>query len=324
MPARVPITMPLTSAQTDAAMRALDGFAIELPSWGFANTGTRFGKFLQAAAATTTEEKIADAGAGAQVHRLLPDRRRARAVGFPRGHRRDARQCVKAAAASTASRIGAINPNVFQDQIYKHGSLGNPDPDVRQTALSHILDCVEIGSATGSPRPLAVVRRRHQLSRHRLTSAHRKQWFTEGLQDGPRRALRRPADAGRVQAVRAGLLLTPTSPTGAWRYVAVEALPDRGPRCWSTPATTTRRRTSSRSWRGCSTKTCSAASTSTTAATPTTTSRSARIDPYQVFRIFHEICYFAWETGKRAGHRLHGGPEPQPQGQDRGDDPDGR
>ena len=44
---------------------ALDSFRIEVPSWGFANTGTRFGKFLQPAAATTTEEKFSDAG---QVH----------------------------------------------------------------------------------------------------------------------------------------------------------------------------------------------------------------------------------------------------------------
>src|SRR5467141_3593728 len=46
---------------------ALDSFRIELPSWGFANTGTRFGKFIQPAAATTTEEKFSDAG---QVHLL--------------------------------------------------------------------------------------------------------------------------------------------------------------------------------------------------------------------------------------------------------------
>ncbi len=44
--------------------RALDGFRIEVPSWGFANTGTRFGKFVQGGAATTIEEKFSDAGAG--------------------------------------------------------------------------------------------------------------------------------------------------------------------------------------------------------------------------------------------------------------------
>ena len=56
----------ITSEQTEIVFQALNGFQIELPSWGFANTGTRFGKFLQAAAATTLEEKFSDAS---EVHR---------------------------------------------------------------------------------------------------------------------------------------------------------------------------------------------------------------------------------------------------------------
>ena len=55
------------STPFDQAARALDDFQIEIPSWGFANTGTRFGKFLQPAAASTLEEKFSDA---AEVHRL--------------------------------------------------------------------------------------------------------------------------------------------------------------------------------------------------------------------------------------------------------------
>jgi L-rhamnose isomerase/sugar isomerase len=55
------------SATFDLAAQALDSFQIEIPSWGFANTGTRFGKFVQAAAASTIEEKFADA---AEVNRL--------------------------------------------------------------------------------------------------------------------------------------------------------------------------------------------------------------------------------------------------------------
>ena len=56
-----------SSALFDRAVQALDAFQIEIPSWGFANTGTRFGKFVQAAAASTIEEKFADA---AEVNRL--------------------------------------------------------------------------------------------------------------------------------------------------------------------------------------------------------------------------------------------------------------
>src|ERR1700682_343124 len=55
----------MTNQQTERIWNALDSFRIELPSWGFANTGTRFGKFIQPAAATTIEEKFSDA---AQVH----------------------------------------------------------------------------------------------------------------------------------------------------------------------------------------------------------------------------------------------------------------
>src|SRR5215204_3351753 len=57
----------MSAHRADLIFSALDSFRIELPSWGFANTGTRFGKFMQAAAATTLEEKFSDA---AQVHAL--------------------------------------------------------------------------------------------------------------------------------------------------------------------------------------------------------------------------------------------------------------
>src|SRR5262252_4372132 len=59
--------MKSDSALQELAFQALDAFQIEIPSWGFANTGTRFGKFLQPAAASTLDEKFSDAG---QVHKL--------------------------------------------------------------------------------------------------------------------------------------------------------------------------------------------------------------------------------------------------------------
>ena len=111
---------------------ALDTLRIELPSWGFANTGTRFGKFLQAAAATTIEEKLSDAG---QVHALTgacPTVALHVQWDFPDGL---ADAAVVAAAARRAGvRPGAINPNLFQDQDYKFGSFGNPDARVRARA----------------------------------------------------------------------------------------------------------------------------------------------------------------------------------------------
>src|SRR5215470_11461612 len=102
---------------TDRIVHALDTFRIELPSWGFANTGTRFGKFLQPAAATTIEEKLNDAG---QVHKLTgvcPTVALHVLWDFPNGV--DSAADVATLASGAGVQAGAINPNVFQDQIYK-------------------------------------------------------------------------------------------------------------------------------------------------------------------------------------------------------------
>src|SRR2546421_7550349 len=107
----------MNSKLTETISQALDRFTVELPSWGFADTGTRFGKYLQPAAATTIEEKLADAG---QVHALTgasPTVAVHVLWDFPNGAQ-DA-DGVAAAAARHNIRIGAINPNLFQDQEYK-------------------------------------------------------------------------------------------------------------------------------------------------------------------------------------------------------------
>jgi L-rhamnose isomerase/sugar isomerase len=169
-----------TSNQTERIHKALDTFCIELPSWGFANTGTRFGKFIQASAATTTEEKLSDAG---QVHRYTgccPTVATHVLWDFPEGLR-STRQVIGWAEKSGV-RIGAINPNVFQDQIYKHGSLGNPDPEIRQAALRHILDCLEIGKQTGS-RDVSLWFADGSSFPGTASIRQRKEWFEEGLRE---------------------------------------------------------------------------------------------------------------------------------------------
>jgi L-rhamnose isomerase / sugar isomerase len=124
---------------------ALDTFHIELPSWGFANTGTRFGKFLQPAAAITIEDKFSDAG---QVHALTgscPTIALHVQWDLPRGLNQVAE--IEDFARKYGVQAGSINPNIFQDQEYKYGSFGNPDPAIRKRALHHILDCVAIADA---------------------------------------------------------------------------------------------------------------------------------------------------------------------------------
>src|SRR5271170_3984705 len=121
---------------------ALDSFRIELPSWGFANTGTRFGKFLQPAAAATIEEKFSDAG---EVHRLTgvcPTIALHVLWDLPDGMAGASN--IEALAEQFRVRPGSINPNVFQDQLYKYGSVGSPDPVARTSALAHLLESAEI------------------------------------------------------------------------------------------------------------------------------------------------------------------------------------
>lgn len=132
----------------DAAFKVLDTFAIEIPSWGFANTGTRFGKFLQAGAATSLEEKFADA---AEVNRLTgatPTLALHVLWDLPNGLRDI--PAVRDLERRFGVRAGSINPNLFQDQEYKHGSLCNPSAEIREHALAHVLDSIEIGRALGS------------------------------------------------------------------------------------------------------------------------------------------------------------------------------
>src|ERR1041384_564187 len=141
-------TKMITHKQSDTIIKALNAFHIELPSWGFANTGTRFGKFNQPAAATSTSEKFSDAG---QVHRwtgVCPTIALHVLWDLPNGAADTAE--VQALAGKHGLRAGSINPNTFQDQIYKYGSLGNPDPEARRAALDHIFDSIDIAHRLGS------------------------------------------------------------------------------------------------------------------------------------------------------------------------------
>jgi L-rhamnose isomerase/sugar isomerase len=128
--------------------KALDDFVIEIPSWGFANTGTRFGKFVQPGAATTIEEKFADA---AEVNRLTgttPTLALHVLWDLPNGL--DDVSKIQALAKKTGVRAGSINPNLFQDAEYKFGSIANPEAEVREKALAHLLNSVEIAKALES------------------------------------------------------------------------------------------------------------------------------------------------------------------------------
>jgi len=130
----------------DGAKAKLRAQQIETPSWGYADSGTRFGTYPQAGAAITAEEKMADA---AQVHKFTGI---APAVAvhvkwdFPDGF--DPAICDF--ATSQGVRIGAINPTCFNDEEGMMGTIANPDPRIRQKAVDHMLESVELGRQAGS------------------------------------------------------------------------------------------------------------------------------------------------------------------------------
>jgi len=284
--------MSISEKQRELAFQALDSFQIELPSWGFANTGTRFGKFLQASAATTTAEKIADAGAVHQFTGCCPSVAVHVLWDFPNGLA-DV-PAVMQVAARHGVRIGAINPNVFQDQCYKNGSLGNPDPEVRQKALQHILDSIEIQKETGS-RDLSLWFADGISYPGTGSIRARRQWFIEGLKtvhealSGNQRMLveYKPfepafyatdiADWGMsyIYSKHAGPRAKVLVDTGHhYQAQNIEQIV-----AWLLSEKmlggfhfNDRRYADDDLTLGC-------------------------IDPYQVFRIFHEICYYRWETG---------------------------
>ncbi|MFD2091092.1 L-rhamnose isomerase [Blastococcus deserti] len=133
---------------TDLRAAALDALAqqtIELPSWGFGNSGTRFKVFGQPGVARDPYEKLEDA---AQVHKHTGAAPRV-SLHIP-WDRVDDYGKLAAHARDLGVRIGAINSNLFQDDDYRLGSLTHPDEAVRRKAIDHHAECVEVMRQTGS------------------------------------------------------------------------------------------------------------------------------------------------------------------------------
>jgi L-rhamnose isomerase/sugar isomerase len=118
---------------------------IETPSWGYANSGTRFKTFNYPGAARSVPEKLQDAG---YVHRLTGVAPSV-AIHIP-WDKTDDWAGMKEYAQSQGISIGAVNPNLFQDDQYRLGSITNPSGAVREEAIAHMVECCEIMEKTGS------------------------------------------------------------------------------------------------------------------------------------------------------------------------------
>lgn len=125
--------------------QALEAQAIELPSWAFGNSGTRFKVFTTAGTPRNPFEKISDA---AKVHELTKLAPRV-ALHIPWDRVERFADLVKHAEDNGVT-LGTVNSNTFQDDIYRFGSLTHVDPSARRQAIDHHLECIEIMHETGS------------------------------------------------------------------------------------------------------------------------------------------------------------------------------
>jgi L-rhamnose isomerase/sugar isomerase len=132
-------------ANVSQVKAVLDRLKIETPSWAYGNSGTRFKVFAQAGVPRDPFEKIADA---AQVNKYTGSAPSV-ALHIPWDKVEDYAK-LAAHAKEQGVVLGTINSNTFQDDDYKLGSVCNPDPKIRDKAVAHLLDCIEIMNITGS------------------------------------------------------------------------------------------------------------------------------------------------------------------------------
>ena len=137
---------PTLSDLSPETLNLLKTQTIELPSWAFGNSGTRFRVFTTAGVPRDPYEKIDDV---AQVNAFTGITPRV-SLHIP-WDKTDDYDALRRHAEDRGIRIGTINSNVFQDEDYKLGSLTNPDERVRAKAIAHHLECIDIMRATSAP-----------------------------------------------------------------------------------------------------------------------------------------------------------------------------
>ncbi|MGH2350270.1 MAG: L-rhamnose isomerase [Chloroflexota bacterium] len=138
-------TLAARGVDVHAVKERLKRQEVETPSWGYSNSGTRFRVFSQPGVPRDPFEKFEDA---AQVHRytgICPGV----AIHIP-WDKVDDYGALQEHARNLGVRVGAVNPNVFQEEDYKLGSMCHPDSAVRRKATNRMLECIDIAKVTGS------------------------------------------------------------------------------------------------------------------------------------------------------------------------------
>jgi L-rhamnose isomerase/sugar isomerase len=285
----------MDSSETSQVFQALETFRIEIPSWGFANTGTRFGKFLQPAAATTTEEKFSDA---AEVHRvtgICPTIALHVLWDLPDGVA--SAKTIANLAAKYGIQAGSINPNLFQDQVYKYGSFGNPDASIRSRALQHTTDSIEIAKSLHS-RDVSMWLADGSNYPGTANIRQRKTWFEQGLREAHSHLSPEQRLLVEYKPFEPAFYHTDIADWGMAtllaRYAGAQAkvLVDTGHHYQSQNIEQIVAWLLSEKMLG------GFHFNDRRYADDDLTIGS--IDPYQVFRIFHEILFYEWETKSKA------------------------
>jgi L-rhamnose isomerase / sugar isomerase len=285
----------MSTTKPESIFAALDHFRIELPSWGFANTGTRFGKFVQAAAATSTEEKFSDAGLVHSLTGVCPTIALHVQWDFPDGAGSIGQ--VQSFSKRFGVLPGSINPNLFQDQEYKYGSFGNPDPGVRKRAFQHTKESIRIAAQLGS-RDISMWFADGSNYPGTANIRRRKAWFEELLKEAHKELSAGQRLLIEYKPFEPAFYHTDIADWGMALHLArhcgpqAKVLVDTGHHyasqnieqivCWLL---------SEQMLGGFHFNDRRYADDDLTLGS---------IDPYQVFRIFHEILFYEWETRRKA------------------------
>ncbi|HTS37301.1 MAG TPA: TIM barrel protein [Candidatus Solibacter sp.] len=280
---------------SDKIFTALEMFRIELPSWGFANTGTRFGKFIQPAAATTIEEKFSDAG---QVHLLTgvcPTI--ALHVVWDCSQGVQGTDDIKRFADKYGVAPGSINPNLFQDQEYKYGSFGNPNPEVRRRALEHTKDSIQIAQRLRS-RDISLWFADGSNYPGTANIRQRKDWFKDALQKSHAALSPEQRMLIEYKPFEPAFYHTDIADWGMALLLARSAGPQAKVLVDTGHHYAAQNIEQIVAWLLSEDMLGGFHFNDRRYADDDLTIGS--IDPYQVFRIFHEIRFFEWETGKQA------------------------
>jgi L-rhamnose isomerase/sugar isomerase len=284
-----------SSGDQDRIVAALDRLHVELPSWGFSNTGDALREVPAAGRGGHDGRKDQRRGSRPRADRMLSDRRAACPVGLsarPGRHR-----SRRGRRAAQGLRPGAINPNLFQDQEYKHGSFGNPSAAVRERALAHCRDSIAIAQRLGS-RDISLWFADGSNYPGTANIRARKRWIEEGLAAlhavlGPEQRLLveyKPFEPAfyHTDVADWGMALLMARAAGPQAKVLV----DTGHHYLSQNIEQIV------AWLLAEGMLGGFHFNDRRYADDDLTLGS--IDPYQVFRIFHEINVFEWETGARA------------------------